>query len=72
MIKPLAAVFELYILVMGVLSVLATTPIVWVASPSVYLGIVMVVGLWFTIFTIVVTSLVIVHGIANPRRKHDL
>lgn len=72
MIKPLAAVFELYILVMGVLSVLATTPIVWAASPSVYLGVITVVGLWFTIFTIVVTSLVIVHGITNPRRKHDL
>ena len=43
MIKPLVAVFELYILVMGVLSVLATTPIVWAASPSIYLGIVMVV-----------------------------
>lgn len=72
MIKPLAAVFELYILVMGVLSVLATTPIVWAASPSFYLGIIMVVGLWFTIFTIVITSLVIVHGITSPRRKHDL
>ena len=72
MIKPLAAVFELYILVMGVLSVLATTPIVWAASPSIYLGIVMVLGLWFTIFAIVITSLVIVHGITNPRRKHDL
>ena len=72
MIKPLVAVFELYILVMGVLAVLATTPIVWAASPSIYLGIVMVVGLWFTIFTIVVTSLVIVHGITSPRRKHDL
>jgi len=72
MIKPLAAVFELYILVMGVLSVLATTPIVWAASPSAYLGVVMVVGLWFTIFTIVVTSLVVVHGITSPRRKHDL
>ena len=72
MIKPLVAVFELYILVMGVLLVLATTPIVWAASLSVYLGVVMVVGLWFTIFTIVVTSLVIIHGITNPRRKHDL
>lgn len=72
MIKPLAAVFELYILVMGVLSVLATTPIVWAASPSFYLGIIMVVELWFTIFTIVVASLVIVHGITSPRRKHDL
>lgn len=72
MIKPLVAVFELYILVMGVLSVFATTPIVWGASPTVYLGVVMVVGLWFTIFTIVVTSLVIIHGITNPRRKHDL
>lgn len=72
MIKPLVAIFELYILVMGVLTVLATTPIVWAASPSVYLGIVMVVGLWFTIFTIAVTSLVIVHGTTNPRRKHDL
>ena len=72
MIKPLAAVFELYILVMGVLSVLATTPIVWASSPSVYLGVVMVVGLWFTIFAIVITSLVVVHGITNPRRKHDI
>lgn len=72
MIKPLVAVFELYILVMGVLSILATTPIVWAASPSAYLGVVMVVGLWFTIFTIVVTSLVIIHGITSPRRKHDL
>ena len=72
MIKPLTAVFELYILVMGILSVLATTPIVWTASPSAYLGVVMVVGLWFTIFTIVITSLVIVHGIISPRRKHDL
>lgn len=72
MIKPLAAVFELYILVIGVLAVLATTPIVWAASPSIYLGVVMVVGLWLTIFTIVVTSLIIIHGITNPRRKHDL
>ena len=72
MIKPLVAVFELYILVMGVLAVLATTPIVWAASPSIYLGIVMVIGLWFTIFTIVITSLIIIHGITNPRRKHDL
>ena len=72
MIKPLVAVFELYILVLGVLSVLATTPIVWAASQSFYLGIIMVVGLWFTIFTIVGTSLIIIHGITNPRRKHDL
>lgn len=72
MIKSLVVVFELYILVMGVLAIFLTTPMVWSASSSVYFGVVYVAGLWFTIFTFVIVSLLATHESGKPRKKHDV
>lgn len=73
--KSLVAVFDLYIIVMGVLSLFVTAPLVWNASPSAYFGVFAVLGVWSTIVCIVIASVIGTHEAAkddNPRRKHDV
>lgn len=70
--KTLVALFDLYILVMGFLSLLVTAPIIWNAAPNAYFGVLLVLGVWSTIIVIVVAILVEIHESSKPREKHDL
>lgn len=70
--KTLVALFDLYILFMGFLSLLATTPIMWNAAPNAYFGVLLVLGVWCTIITTIVAIIVEVHESSKPREKHDL
>lgn len=70
-LKPLIAVFDLYVLIMGFLSMLFTAPIMWNAAPNAYFGVLLVLAVWFTIITIVVAVIVELHKDSNPQKKHD-
>lgn len=70
--KTLVAIFDLYILLMGFLSLLVTAPLVWNAAPNAYFGVLLVLGVWFTIIAIVVVILVEIHETSKPREKHDV
>lgn len=70
--KTLVAIFDLYILLMGFLSLLVTAPLVWNAAPNAYFGILLILGVWCTIIAIVVAIIVEVHESSKPREKHDL
>lgn len=70
--KTLIALFDLYVLVMGFLSLLVTAPLMWSAAPNAYFGVLMVLGVWCTIIAIVVAIIVEVHESSKPREKHDL
>lgn len=70
--KTLIALFDLYILVMGFLSLLVTAPLMWNAAPNAYFGVLSVLGVWCTIIAIVVAIIVEVHESSKPREKHDL
>lgn len=70
--KTLVAIFDLYILLMGFLSLLVTAPLMWNAAPNPYFGVLLVLGVWCTIIAIVVAIIVEVHESSKPREKHDL
>lgn len=70
--KTLVAIFDLYILLMGFLSLLVTAPLVWNAAPNAYFGVLLVLGVWCTIIAIVVAIIIEVHESSKPRKKHDL
>lgn len=70
--KTLIALFDLYVLFMGFLSLLVAAPLVWNAAPNAYFGVLLVLGVWCTIITIVVAIIVEVHESSKPREKHDL
>lgn len=70
--KTLIALFDLYILVMGFLSLLVTAPLMWNAAPNAYFGVLLVLGVWCTIIAIVVAIIVEVNEASKPREKHDL
>ena len=70
--KTLVAIFNFYILFMGFLSMLVTAPLMWNAAPNAYFGVLLVLGVWFTIIAIVVAILVETHESSKPREKHDL
>ena len=70
--KKLVALFDLYILFMGFLSLLVTAPIIWNASLNTYFGVLLVLGIWCTIIAIVVAIIIGVHESSKPREKHDL
>ena len=70
--KTLVALFDLYILFTGFLSLLVTAPLVWNAAPNAYFGVLLVLGVWCTIITIVVAIIVEVHESSKPQEKHDL
>lgn len=72
MIKPLVAVFDLYIMLMGLLSMFVTAPLIWNASPNAYFGVFAILGVWFTIIAIVTASVIAAHEAAKPREKHDV
>lgn len=69
--KPLAAVFYTYTIIMGLLSMLVTAPIMWNAAPNAYFGVLMVVAVWVTIIMIVLATIVGTHETSEPREKHD-
>ena len=70
--KTLIALFDLYVLVMGFLSLLVTAPLMWNAAPNAYFGVLMVLGVWCTIIAIVVAIIIETHESSKPREKHDL
>lgn len=70
--KTLIAIFNLYILFMGFLSLLVTAPLMWNAAPNAYFGVLLVFGVWSTIIAIVLAILVEIHESSKPREKHDL
>lgn len=70
--KTLVAIFDLYILLMGFLSLLVTAPLVWNAAPNAYFGVLLVLGVWCTIIAIVVAIIVEIRESSKPREKHDL
>lgn len=70
--KTLVAIFDLYILLMGFLSLLVTAPLMWNAAPNAYFGVLLVLGVWCTIIAIVVAIIVEVHESSKPQEKHDL
>lgn len=70
--KTLVAIFDLYILLMGFLSLLVTAPLMWNAAPNAYFGFLLVLAVWCTIIAIVVAIIVEVHESSKPREKHDL
>lgn len=70
--KTLIAIFDLYILFMGFLSLLVTAPLMWNAAPNAYFGVLLVLGVWSTIVTIVVAILIEIHEASKPREKHDV
>jgi len=70
--KTLIALFDLYVLVMGFLSLLVTAPLMWNAAPNAYFGVLLVLGVWCTIIAIVVAIIIVVHESSKPREKHDL
>lgn len=69
--KPLIALFDLYVLIMGFLLLLFTAPIMWNAAPNAYFGILLVLAVWFTIIAIVVAVVVELHKPPKPQKKHD-
>lgn len=70
--KTLIAIFDLYILFMGFLSLLVTAPLMWNAAPNAYFGVLLVLGVWSTIVAIVVAILIEIHEASKPREKHDV
>lgn len=59
--KTLVAIFDLYILFIGFLSLLVTAPLMWNIAPNAYFGVLMVLSVWVTIITIVLATLVMIH-----------
>nr|DAJ36902.1 MAG TPA: hypothetical protein [Caudoviricetes sp.] len=70
--KTLVAIFDLYILLMGFLSLLVTAPLMWNAAPNAYFGVLLVLGVWCTIIAIVVAIIIEIHESSKPQEKHDL
>lgn len=70
--KTLVAIFDLYILLMGFLSLLVTAPLMWNAAPNAYFGVLMVLCVWVTIIATIAASIAGAHEAGKTREKHDL
>nr|DAQ79256.1 MAG TPA: hypothetical protein [Caudoviricetes sp.] len=69
--KALTSIFGLYVILMGLLSMLVTAPIMWRAMPNAYFGVLAVFAVWVTIIAIVLAVVVELHESSKPREKHD-
>lgn len=70
--KTLVAIFDLYILLMGFLSLLVTAPLMWNAAPNAYFGVLMVLCVWVTIIATIAAAIARAHEAGKTREKHDL
>lgn len=60
--KTLVAIVDLYILIMGFLSLLLTAPVVWNAAPNTYFGFLLVIAVWCTIIAVVAATIATIHS----------
>lgn len=70
--KSLVALLDLYAIVMCALSIFVVTPLVWIAIPNHYYGVLTILGVWATLLLILFLTLLGGHSaLAESQKKHD-